>query len=215
LTQYLKDGAFHVQMGGDQKYRDNWDAIFSKPPTEHDADRLLDDLDKIYNPVNGVGTPVDTWIPLVEIEGSIQHDVREFHRVYGQPIRETPGVPPAERVDLRIALIAEEFLEFLAATGMPGSEVEFIGGMIEEGRKRRTSSFDLVEVADALADMAYVIEGACLEFGIDSEKVLEEVQRSNMSKLGDDGKPVYNESGKVIKGPNYSPPNIAKVLGCE
>ena len=71
---------------------------------------------------------------------------------------------------------------------------------------------DTVETADALADLIYVIYGMALETGIDLASVLAEVQRSNMSKLGADGKPVYREDGKVLKGPDYFPPNVEAVL---
>ena len=71
---------------------------------------------------------------------------------------------------------------------------------------------DTVETADALADLIYVIYGMALETGIDLAAVLAEVQRSNMSKLGADGKPVYREDGKVLKGPGYFPPNVEAVL---
>lgn len=71
---------------------------------------------------------------------------------------------------------------------------------------------DLVGIADGLADIVYVAFGTALAHGIDLQRVLEEVHRSNMSKLGEDGQPLLREDGKVLKGPNYSPPNIASVL---
>ncbi len=197
---YLKSGPFSVQMAGGKKYRDNFDAIDwgtkSEPePTEN---------------------PNYDTIPLVDIEGSIQHDVHEFHRVMGQPILTTPCVPDADRVRLRLRLILEEFTELLTACGIPEPTVVGIGvyrDIIKAIDAVKSEQVDLVEVADALGDIAYVVEGMCLELGINSETVLAEIQRSNLSKLGEDGKPVYNADGKVTKGPNYSPPNIAEVLG--
>ena len=73
-------------------------------------------------------------------------------------------------------------------------------------------SKDLLEVADALTDLLYVTYGAGHAFGIDLDKCFEEVQKSNMSKLGEDGKPIYNEFGKVMKGPNYYKPNLIKYI---
>ena len=118
--------------------------------------------------------------------------VREFHEVYGCPTRETPGIDVPE-VDMRLALIDEEVgeLRWALAAG------------------------DVVETADALADIAYVVFGAALTFGIDLDAVLAEVHRSNMSKLGLDGKPVYREDGKVLKGPGYFRPDVRGVLDAQ
>ena len=78
--------------------------------------------------------------------------------------------------------------------------------------KEAMDSKNLLEVADALTDLLYVTYGAGHAFGIDLDKCFEEVQNSNMSKLGDDGKPIYNEFGKVMKGPNYFKPNLIKYI---
>jgi len=119
--------------------------------------------------------------------------VKEFHETYGLPVLDTPTLVP-DRHKLRLALIVEEAEELAEA--------------MDEN--------DLVGIADALGDLAYVVIGAALEFGIPLEEVVDEIHLSNMSKLGAGGKPIYRESdGKVLKGPNYSPPNIAKVLGVE
>lgn len=116
---------------------------------------------------------------------------REFHEVYGLRINELPTlrVPEAEK-DMRVALIEEELEEL----------------------KTALSQNDIVEVADALADLLYVVSGASHVFGIDLDAVLEEVQRSNLSKLDADGNPIYRADGKVLKGPNFSEPDINKVL---
>ena len=88
--------------------------------------------------------------------------------------------------------------------------------MDEENKEyyEATNNSDLVEVADALGDMLYILCGTILEHGMQHkiEEVFEEIQRSNMSKLGADGKPIYREDGKVLKGPNYSKPNIESIL---
>ncbi len=198
-------------MGGNQKYRDNFDAINwanSRAPDEND--------ESVGSSVCKLEVLNYDIVPLKEIEGSIQHDVREFHRVMGQPIICTPCVPSDERVRLRLRLIHEEYCELLTACGVAEPRFEGIGvysDILQAINDVRARDVDLVESSDALADLSYVVEGMNLEFGIDSEAVLAEVQRSNMSKLGEDGNPVYNADGKVTKGPNYSPPDIAKVLG--
>ena len=117
--------------------------------------------------------------------------VEEFHRTYGMPVKDYPILAPRTRAQLRLSLIYEETLEFATA--------------IEEQ--------DIVEVADALGDLIYVVIGAALEYGIPIDSVVEEIHRSNMSKLDENGKPIYREDGKVLKGPNYFPPDIKKVLG--
>lgn len=123
------------------------------------------------------------------MSGRLQDMVREFHEKFSIPIRRVPVADPAES-GLRISLLAEEVREYIDAIGQA----------------------DVVEVADALADIAYVVYGSALAHGIDLDAVLEEVHRSNMSKLGPDGQPICRPDGKVIKGPNYFRPDIASVL---
>ena len=94
---------------------------------------------------------------------------------------------------MRLNILEEEFNEYKAA--------------VREG--------DLLEIADALADMKYVIEGTAHTYGIPLDELFSEVHRSNMSKLGADGKPLYRPDGKVLKGPNFESPRVAKVLGLE
>lgn len=120
--------------------------------------------------------------------------VKEFHEAFGLGIKESPTAALGEAKNLlRYKLMREENEEYLEAAN--------------EG--------DLVEVADALGDMLYILCGTILEHGMQHkiEEVFEEIQRSNMSKLGADGKPIYREDGKVLKGPNYFKPDIAKILG--
>ena len=116
--------------------------------------------------------------------------VRIFMKTYGQEVKDKAGFSDARTNKLRIDLIKEELEELTEA-------------MQDE---------NLLEVADALTDILYVTYGAGHAFGIDLDKCFEEVQSSNMSKLGDDGKPIYNVAGKVMKGPNYFKPDLSKFL---
>ena len=111
-------------------------------------------------------------------------------KTFGQEIKDKPALPEKKTVELRYELIHEELMEL----------------------KEAIEQKDLKEVADALTDILYVTYGAGHAFGINLDKCFEEVQNSNMSKLGDDGKPIYNEKGKVMKGPNYFKPNLAKFV---
>lgn len=117
-------------------------------------------------------------------------DVGTFMETFGQEVKTKPEFPDAETVQLRIELIGEELNEFWDAC----------------------DAKDIVGVADALADILYVTYGAGHAFGIDLDECFKEVQRSNMSKLGEDGKPIYREDGKVLKGPNYSEPDLKSIL---
>lgn len=118
--------------------------------------------------------------------------VAEFHRAFGLPARQIPDAEVGDGLArLRVALLEEEVGEFVAAS----------------------ERSDLVGIADALADIVYVVYGTALTYGIDLNAVLCEVHRSNMSKLGQDGKPMLRDDGKVIKSELYFPPDIAAVLG--
>lgn len=119
--------------------------------------------------------------------------VAEFHRVFGLNMKETPTAHLGLAVNqLRYKLMREENEEYLEAA----------------------NNNDLVEVADALGDMLYILCGTIIEHGMQHkiDEVFDEIQRSNMSKLGADGKPIYREDGKVLKGPNYFMPNIQSIL---
>ena len=117
-------------------------------------------------------------------------DVKTFMKTFGQIVRTTPQFPDKDTMQLRYDLIKEELNE------------------LEQAMKAK----DLKEVADALTDILYVTYGAGCAYGIDLDKCFKEVQRANMSKLGKDGKPIYNDKGKVMKGPNYSEPNLKKFI---
>ena len=116
--------------------------------------------------------------------------VKDFMSIYGQEIKNNAEFPDKKIIELRLKLIQEELNEF------------------QEAIKNK----DIIEVADALTDILYVTYGAGHSFGINLDKCFDEVQRSNMSKLGEDGKPIYNEFGKVMKGPNYSKPDLKQFL---
>ena len=116
--------------------------------------------------------------------------VRTFMETFGQDVKTEPSFNTDKVNKLRFDLIKEELDE------------------LKEAMKNR----DLLEVADALTDILYVTYGAGHALGIDLDKCFEEVQSSNMSKLGEDGNPIYNESGKVMKGPKYFKPDLAKFI---
>jgi predicted HAD superfamily Cof-like phosphohydrolase len=116
--------------------------------------------------------------------------VGNFMKTFGQEVKEKPSLSSEKINKLRIDLIEEELEELKSAM----------------------SANDLLEVADALTDILYVTYGAGHAFGINLDKCFEEVQNSNMSKLDDNGKPIFNDSGKVMKGPKYFKPNLNKFI---
>ncbi len=142
-----------------------------------------------------------------------QELVSEFHRVYQMPNLVEDGADPSldtERLGMRMSLIAEELVELYTAVYGPkaGTHIgQAIGTITDQGER------DLVETADALADLTYVIYGMALEVGIDLDRVMAEVHSSNLSKLMEDGSVKRREDGKVLKGPNFREPDIAGVLG--
>ena len=113
-----------------------------------------------------------------------------FMKTFGQEVKKKPSLSTEKINKLRVSLINEELEEF----------------------KNAIKNNDLNETADALTDILYVTYGAGHAFGINLDKCFDEVQQSNMSKLGDDGKPIYNEEGKVMKGPKFFKPNLEKFL---
>ena len=113
-----------------------------------------------------------------------------FMNTFGQEVKNKPGLSTEKINKLRVSLISEELEEF----------------------KEAIKNKDLKEVADALTDILYVTYGAGHAFGINLDKCFDEVQQSNMSKLGNDGKPIYNDEGKVMKGPKYFKPDLNKFL---
>lgn len=135
--------------------------------------------------------------------------VRQFHEVYGLPIQHDEPNVDRERVHMRMRLIYEEVSELTGAVyGAKARRLleETISSLPDDGTR------DTIETADALADLIYVIYGMALECGISLPAVLREVQASNLSKLDGEGKPVYREDGKVLKGDNFFPPNVKSAL---
>ena len=116
--------------------------------------------------------------------------VKKFMITYGQEVKESASFPDESIIKLRLQLIKEELEEL----------------------EQAINDKNLLEVADALTDILYVTYGAGHSFGINLDACFEEVQRSNMSKLDEDGKPIYNEYGKVMKGPNFSKPNLKQFI---
>ena len=116
--------------------------------------------------------------------------VKTFMQTFGQEVKLKPSFSTEKINDLRYSLVKEELEEL----------------------KQAIVNKDLLEVADALTDILYVTYGAGHAFGIDLDSCFEEVQNSNMSKLGDNGKPIYNDAGKVMKGPNYYKPDLSKFV---
>ena len=116
--------------------------------------------------------------------------VKIFMETFGQEVKSKSSLSSEKINSLRLSLIHEELDEL----------------------NKAIQDKDIVEVADALTDILYVTYGAGHAFGIDLDQCFNEVQNSNMSKLGDDGKPIYNENGKVMKGPNYFKPDLSKYI---
>ena len=116
--------------------------------------------------------------------------VKKFMETFGQEVKSKPSLSSEKINQLRFNLIKEELDEFKQALG----------------------NNDLLEAADALTDILYVTYGAGHAFGIDLDACFDEVQNSNMSKIGSDGKPIFNDQGKVMKGPNYFKPDLSKYI---
>ena len=141
--------------------------------------------------------------------------VLQFHHTYSVPIR--PFSDPAlyyERMSMRMSLIAEEFAELMGAVYGPRARA-IIEAATAEAVATDEGERDVIEAADALADLVYVVYGMAIESGMNLDSVLAEVQASNLSKLMPDGSVKLREDGKVLKGPNFFQPNIARGLGLE
>tara|TARA_B100001559_G_C16343648_1_gene549250 strand:- start:78 stop:449 length:372 start_codon:yes stop_codon:yes gene_type:complete len=117
-------------------------------------------------------------------------EVKKFMETFGQIVETKPQFPDDKTMQLRFELIQEELNEL----------------------KEAMETKNLKEIADALTDILYVTYGAGYAYGINLDKCFKEVQRANMSKLGNDGKPIYNDKGKVMKGPNYTKPDLSKFV---
>lgn len=143
----------------------------------------------------------------------IRRQVEEFHRTYEIPVESTPRVPERTLLDKQLRCIFEEALELLEATGGRDEDIEWLRSDIAIAIKGRFhNQVDLVELADACGDVDYTVESLRLVAGINGKPIANEIQRSNLSKLGEDGRPLKREDGKILKGPNFTPPDIAAEL---
>ena len=195
------------------EFAQNWDRIFNKTAVDdaadtmsrYEADRLPEGVSHEEDPINEdpeimdyPGPPFfrhpETGMLAIEFEdlfGKTNFELAgQFMRAFGQEVLTKPTLPEPELAKLRLELIREEVEELNVG----------IEGM------------DIVEIADALTDILYVVYGAGHAFGIDLDTCYTEVHRSNMSKLGEDGKPIYRDDGKVMKGPDYFSPNLKDIL---
>ena len=168
-------------------------------PLSVDGNEFADNWDKIFNRsavddaadvMSGVDPVIENFPPEHFFNGSNFELAGDFMTAFGQEVLTEPTLPSAHLAKLRLELIREEFEELTVAT----------------------NAMDIVEIADALTDILYVVYGAGHAFGIDLDECYHEVHRSNMSKLGADGKPIYREDGKILKGPNYFHPNLKDIL---
>ena len=190
-----------------QEFADNWDKVFNKTAVDDAADVMSDykeddgqkPIDDGTDPINEDPEPPffrdpETGMLAVEFDdlfGKTNFELAgEFMNAFGQEVLTKPTCPEPNLAKLRLELIREEVEELNVG----------IEGM------------DIVEIADALTDILYVVYGAGHAFGIDLDKCYTEVHRSNMSKLGEDGKPICRDDGKVLKGPNYFHPNLKDIL---
>jgi len=204
---FQREGQVRRLLLNDGRLRDGWVATL-----------LPDDPREPQAPWDGPVSAEAASLPLVAHDGVGEREgddpealVRRFHHVYGLPVQTDGASLERKSLHMRMSLIAEEFVELVGAVygqaARAGAESGYHRAVaVDDGTR------DTVEAADALADLVYVIYGMALETGIDLPAVLAEVQRSNMSKLGADGKPIYREDGKVLKGPGYFAPDVAEVL---
>ena len=177
-----------------EQFASNWDKIFNKTAVDDAAD-VMSGVDPINeDPEPPFFRDPKTGMLAIEFEdlfGKTNFELAgQFMRAFGQEVLTKPTLPEPELAKLRLELIREEVEELNVG----------IEGM------------DIVEIADALTDILYVVYGAGHAFGIDLDTCYAEVHRSNMSKLGEDGKPIYREDGKVMTGPDYFHPNLKDIL---
>lgn len=148
--------------------------------------------------------------------------VKEFHETFGHPVCTEPKLPHVKRVKLRLDLILEEIGELIDSIAGSQEEHRYLMAsvhridqarkLIQDAPAYEFKKADILHVAKELSDVNYVVQGAGLELGFDLDLTTSEVHESNMSKCGEDGRPIYNEKGKVLKGPFYRLPDMAKPL---
>lgn len=139
---------------------------------------------------------------------TLRDQVLEFHRAFGQPIVESPSLPSDERFRLRLRLMSEEYVEMLEAAGADPKLLPILRHVIADiVDGARSLEANLPELADAMADLDYVVEGTRIELGIDGGPVAAEVHRANMAKLWD-GEARKRDDGKILKPPGWTPPDV-------
>ncbi|WP_159618159.1 acyltransferase domain-containing protein [Ruania rhizosphaerae] len=207
LTSSLQRGVVeHLQSGG------TWHTCAGRlalPPDggpSSGADAATAGATASTHATPGVG-PGDLTTAGAEVPEAL---VREFHHVYDVPVGSAPSLD-SSRVPMRMALIAEEFAELVGAVYGREAEAVLEAAYLQAVRVADDAR-DAVGAADAIGDLVYVLYGMALECGIPLTEVLAEIQASNLSKLGVDGRPILREDGKVLKGPGYRAPDIAAVL---
>lgn len=153
------------------------------------------------------------------MKSSTYNQVIEFHQKFGHPAPDEISQPNEDTIKLRLNLILEEYIELVQAFGKKDSmRIDTVVALLEEADgfiSNITSEdidVDMVEVADALGDIKYVTDGSAAVCGLPFDAISTEIHRSNMSKLGPDGQVMYREDGKIMKGPEYTKPNIALIL---
>lgn len=168
-----------------KEFADNWDRIFNKTAVDDAAD-VMSGTDPV---LENYGVESFKTVEFHDFfEGTNFELAGDFMHAFGQEVLTEPTLPDTSLAKLRLELIREEFEELTVAT----------------------NAMDMIEIADALTDILYVVYGAGHAFGIDLDACYREVHSSNMSKLGEDGKPIYREDGKVLKGPNFRSPDLAQ-----
>lgn len=177
------------------EFADNWDRIFNKVASAaEDAADVMSGRDPVIEDPDPAAIFNRDHYSLItgnyEMNGTNFELAGDFMNSFGQEVLDIPTLPQQNLAKLRLELIREEVEELNVG----------IEGM------------DIVEIADALTDILYVVYGAGHAFGIDLDECYQEVHRSNMSKLGADGKPIYREDGKILKGPDYFHPNLKDIL---
>ena len=175
------------------QFADNWDRIFNRSAVDDAADVMSGNDPVIEDPDPAAIFNRDHHSLItgnLQMDGTNFELAGDFMNSFGQEVLDVPTLPEQNLAKLRLELIREEVEELNVG----------IEGM------------DIVEIADALTDILYVVYGAGHAFGIDLDECYQEVHRSNMSKLGADGKPIYREDGKILKGPDYFHPNLKDIL---
>jgi predicted HAD superfamily Cof-like phosphohydrolase len=144
--------------------------------------------------------------------------VKEFHQAFGHPVETSPLTPSVKQMKFRARFLLEEVSEHILALGARKRENQHLARAVELIELARAqvavaldyefNDVDMIEVADSLGDLDYIVNGAALTYGIPLPAITKEIHDSNMTKLGEDGKPIYDDEGKVIKGPAYRRPNL-------